>query len=53
MSLLESIFGKKYLEWNEYMEVIGNTDWNQLTERIKEENQDRRREIFRRMNFSG
>lgn len=53
MSLFENIFGKKYLEWNEYKKVIDSTDWNQLTESIKEENQERRREIFRRMNFSG
>jgi hypothetical protein len=53
MSFIENLFGKRYLEWEEYMETIDNSDWNQVCSRIKGENQERRREIFKKMNFSG
>jgi hypothetical protein len=44
---------KKYLDWKDYTKVIDRLDICELEIMVKEENEARRKEIFRKMNFSG
>ena len=53
MRFLENLFHKKYLEWDEYQNMIDDIDNKAFSKKIKVENEKARKEMFDDMNFSG
>jgi hypothetical protein len=53
MKFLQGLFEKKYLEWDNYIDMMDNMELKELKERVKENNEKVRKEIFKNMNFSG
>ncbi|MBW2992448.1 hypothetical protein KY345_04490 [Candidatus Woesearchaeota archaeon] len=53
MKFLENLFGKKYLEWDEYQNMIDDIDNKAFKNKIKQQNEKIRKEAFKDTNFSG
>jgi|GEM_PF-3459605 len=53
MKLFDSIFGKRYLGWDEYSVMIEDIDSKAFKKSVKENNEKIRKEIFKDTKFSG
>lgn len=53
MKFLENLFGKRYLEWYEYRNMIEDMNSREFKRKVKEDNEKVRKEIFKNMKFSG
>lgn len=53
MKFFENLFGKKYLEWDEYRNMIEEISLSGFKKKVKEDNEKIRKDIFKNMKFSG
>lgn len=53
MRFFGNLFEKKYLEWDEYINKVEEIDERAFRRNIKKNNEKIRKEILKRMNFSG
>lgn len=52
MKFLDNLFGKKYIEWEDYTNMIDEIDDKAFKRKVKQQNEKVRKEIFKDTNFS-